>query len=138
MYCVYVPFNDFKLVYQNLVIWLIQNISICTSLNVWVVFSLSYYTEFLGDTTVDIMNKTTVNSLLEGVDMTKYYRYEGSLTTPSCNEIVIWTVFKDKIKINQESVSLSIEKRLLWLTPNPNLNLNPKISAWSSFVLLST
>ena len=31
----------------------------------------------------------------------QYYRYYGSLTTPSCNEIVVWTIFKQKIEISQ-------------------------------------
>ncbi|XP_067286089.1 carbonic anhydrase 4-like [Pseudorasbora parva] len=58
-----------------------------------------------GDTTTDIMNQITLDSLLEGVDRTKYYRYQGSLTTPTCNEAVIWTVFKDPIKVSQEFIN---------------------------------
>ena len=34
-------------------------------------------------------------------DKLQYYRYQGSLTTPSCNEIVVWTIFKQPIEISQ-------------------------------------
>ncbi|KAL6474950.1 hypothetical protein MHYP_G00159900 [Metynnis hypsauchen] len=55
---------------------------------------------------VDIMNLITMDSLLQGVDRTKYYRYLGSLTTPSCDEAVVWTVFKDTIKVSQDLINL--------------------------------
>ncbi|XP_073684949.1 carbonic anhydrase 4-like [Garra rufa] len=58
-----------------------------------------------GDTNGEIMNQISLDSLLEGVDRTKYYRYQGSLTTPSCNEIVIWTVFKEPIKVSHEFIN---------------------------------
>ncbi len=47
-----------------------------------------------------------MDDLLPGVDRTKYYRYLGSLTTPNCDEGVIWTIFKDPIKVSQDLVSL--------------------------------
>ncbi|XP_043924628.1 carbonic anhydrase 15-like [Protopterus annectens] len=33
--------------------------------------------------------------------LSKYFRYEGSLTTPGCGEAVIWTVFQDPIEISE-------------------------------------
>ncbi|MPC15313.1 Carbonic anhydrase 2 [Portunus trituberculatus] len=40
-----------------------------------------------------------LNRLLP-LNVDDFFRYEGSLTTPTCNEIVIWTVFKDTVKIS--------------------------------------
>ena len=37
-------------------------------------------------------------------DLTKFFRYPGSLTTPGCYESVNWTVFKDPVKISQHQV----------------------------------
>jgi len=50
-----------------------------------------------------------MNDLLPGVDRTKYYRYMGSLTTPNCTERVVWTIFKDPVKVSRDLVSVYIQ-----------------------------
>jgi len=45
------------------------------------------------------MEVTTLKSLLPK-DTKNFYRYQGSLTTPGCNEIVVWTVFKESVGIS--------------------------------------
>ncbi|XP_019366655.1 PREDICTED: carbonic anhydrase 4 [Gavialis gangeticus] len=37
-------------------------------------------------------------------NLTRYYRYAGSLTTPGCNEAVVWTVFEEPIELSQQQV----------------------------------
>ena len=39
-------------------------------------------------------------------DLKSYWRYKGSLTTPSCYETVIWTVFQSPIEISSAQVCL--------------------------------
>ncbi|KAM7381733.1 hypothetical protein PAMA_012529 [Pampus argenteus] len=53
-----------------------------------------------------IASGISLDDLLDGVDRTKYYRYLGSLTTPNCNEAVVWTVFKDSVKVSKDLIDL--------------------------------
>ncbi|XP_067834264.1 carbonic anhydrase 4-like [Heptranchias perlo] len=47
--------------------------------------------------------------LIQSVNLTKYYRYNGSLTTPECNEVVVWTVFEESIRLNASLVETFFE-----------------------------
>lgn len=57
------------------------------------------------NTNSTIENGVRLKDLLPA-DMNRFYRYQGSLTTPPCNEIVIWTVFKERIEISQEQIDI--------------------------------
>ncbi|KAM4726043.1 carbonic anhydrase 4a [Anableps anableps] len=37
-------------------------------------------------------------------NLTSYYRYQGSLTTPGCTESVVWTVFENPIPLSMEQL----------------------------------
>ncbi|XP_043933685.1 carbonic anhydrase 12 [Protopterus annectens] len=45
------------------------------------------------------------------VTLNEYYRYNGSLTTPPCYPSVLWTVFRQPVKISQEQL-FSLETAL--------------------------
>jgi carbonic anhydrase len=62
----------------------------------------------LGEVT-DSGTETTLTSLVSLKDLlprqtTSFYRYSGSLTTPNCDETVIWTVFDNPVKISEKQV----------------------------------
>uniref|UniRef100_A0A671KHD8 Si:ch211-173d10.4 n=1 Tax=Sinocyclocheilus anshuiensis TaxID=1608454 RepID=A0A671KHD8_9TELE len=67
------------------------------------VFCCLIFILLLGDK-VRILEPFSMHQLLKGVDLSKYYRYNGSLTTPPCDEAVVWTIFKDPIRISKDLV----------------------------------
>ena len=57
------------------------------------------------DNTVNIDPFALKDLLPDNTDV--FYRYTGSLTTPHCNEVVAWTLFKDTVKISENQVLAS-------------------------------
>ncbi|NWH16356.1 CAH4 anhydrase, partial [Grus americana] len=56
--------------------------------------------------TLVLMEALPLSSLLPPEeDLGRYYRYEGSLTTPDCHEGVIWTVFEKPIELSISQIS---------------------------------
>ncbi|XP_034557405.1 carbonic anhydrase 4b [Notolabrus celidotus] len=65
--------------------------------------SLKYVTRSSNSTT---LRGVSLEMLLPAwTDMTKYYRYYGSLTTPSCAEAVIWSLFENPIPLSRKQLA---------------------------------
>ena len=68
--------------------------------------------EYLFNTARNVFKENTNATLEKNItlkdflpkDKLRFYRYKGSLTTPPCNEIVIWTIFKEPIEVSQEQI----------------------------------
>ncbi|KAF7995028.1 hypothetical protein HCN44_004500 [Aphidius gifuensis] len=48
---------------------------------------------------------TVLPTLFIPADRTMYYRYDGSLTTPTCQEIVTWFIMTEKLPVSVSQVS---------------------------------
>ncbi|NWZ50221.1 CAH15 anhydrase, partial [Haliaeetus albicilla] len=54
---------------------------------------------------VDLASTFRLSTLLPHAgQLSGYYRYQGSLTTPDCSEVVVWTVFEEPVEIGREQV----------------------------------
>lgn len=56
----------------------------------------------------EIHEDMSLDDLLGAVDRSFFYRYDGSLTTPTCNPAVVWTVFRESIRMDKKMVSVCV------------------------------
>uniref|UniRef100_A0A8C3CWW3 Alpha-carbonic anhydrase domain-containing protein n=1 Tax=Cairina moschata TaxID=8855 RepID=A0A8C3CWW3_CAIMO len=55
---------------------------------------------------VDLASTFRLSTLLPRASrLSRYYRYQGSLTTPDCSEAVVWTVFEEPVDIGWAQVA---------------------------------
>lgn len=68
----------------------------------WVVITMSVFSD--GNTSLSSISLAQL--IPSEQNMTSYYRYKGSLTTPGCTESVIWTVFENPIPLSIDQVRI--------------------------------
>ncbi|XP_026051610.1 carbonic anhydrase 4-like isoform X2 [Carassius auratus] len=59
-----------------------------------------------------------LTDILPQANKLSYYRYLGSLTTPGCEQAVVWTVFQKTLPISKNQL-MSMDKQLLFGTEKP-------------------
>uniref|UniRef100_A0AAV2KDL3 Alpha-carbonic anhydrase domain-containing protein n=1 Tax=Knipowitschia caucasica TaxID=637954 RepID=A0AAV2KDL3_KNICA len=55
---------------------------------------------------VAISDEISLDDLLPNVNRKRFYRYLGSLEIPNCHEAVVWTVFKEPVKVCKDLIDL--------------------------------
>ena len=61
-----------------------------------------------GGTTVPVLDPPMLKDLMPW-NTNDFYRYDGSLTTPGCYEVVTWTIFQHPVKVTEAEVRLPLE-----------------------------
>ncbi|KAK5850776.1 hypothetical protein PBY51_001623 [Eleginops maclovinus] len=93
--------------------------------------NLTSYLIDVTDEEVDMYHNISIDDLIKDVDLTKFYRYLGSLTTPNCSEAVVWTVFHEPININKNLIQKFPEKAGFRNVYRPTKPLNGR-QVWAS------
>lgn len=83
-------------------------------------------TSYLTNSTdpVSLTDAISISDLIGDVDLTKFYRYNGSLTTPLCDEVVLWTVFAEPVHVHKDLLKLFPTKTDLTNVYRPPQALN--------------
>jgi len=67
----------------------------------------------------------------------RFFRYQGSLTTPTCNEVVTWTVFDDVVAISEKQMEAF--RSLMFKSSEPLVNnFRPPQPLYSREVFMNT
>ena len=79
-----------------------------------------------GDRTEEASDLIINASNLLPENISQYYRYQGSLTTPPCSEIVTWLVLKQPVEISKLQISRFLE--IIGTNARPVQALNNRVT----------
>ncbi|CAH2222493.1 Hypothetical predicted protein [Pelobates cultripes] len=73
----------------------------------------------------NVTNLRLIDLIPESGELELYYRYNGSLTTPNCDEIVTWTLFPNTIKLSKVQLEAFYKNLNLTATEKMEENFRP-------------
>ena len=72
--------------------------------------------ELIADPHAEVEKTLSLQNFLDQVEGSNYYSYQGSLTTPGCNEAVSWIIMDQPVLIDESQVCMTyvLLKILFW------------------------
>lgn len=77
------------------------------------------------DMNTTVSESSLLDMLPEEEKLKNYFRYQGSLTTPNCDETVVWTVFQEPIQLHKDQFLEFSQK--LYYDSNKTLNMKDNV-----------